>query len=263
MTRLNKTIMDPWQHIFNTIQYNGVGDLVITADQIKNCSKTWTGKADQFEPRLLCYQTSANQRPQVFKNYKLNILPIKNGTYLLTKSNIYTPLEYISKEPTLINRDITSVMLSIGNSETSLIDNMRYSGVFDEILGEKITHGPLLNGRHRISMSMKLGTQDILICGVQYETDSCFESQNNILIIEGKSSTKKIDSFNIRQLYFPYREAMRLAKGKKNVVCLFIHELKETIYVWRYTFIDKDRMDSIYLQDYYIYKFNSKLELHS
>jgi len=249
--------MEPWQHIFDVIQYNCLEDLVITAEQIKSCSKTWTGKADQFEPRLLCYQTSANQRPKVFKKYGLHVLPIKNGTYLLTKTNIYMPLQYISKEPKIINRNTSSIMLNIGDSETSLIDNMRYSGVFDEILDEKIIYGPLLNGRHRISMDMKLGSQDISISGVQYETDACFESQNKILIIEGKSNSKAIDSFNIRQLYFPFREAMRLGNGKKNIVCLFIHKLKDIIYVWRYTFIDKDRMDSIYLEEYYTYKFNS------
>jgi hypothetical protein len=149
-------------------------------------------------------------------------------------------------------------MLNIGDSETTLIDNLRYSGVFErpEILGEKITHGPLLNGRHRISLDeMKLGSGTVSIQGVQYETDSCFESAGKILIIEGKSLAKQIDSFNIRQLYFPYYEAWRLSREQKEIVCLFIHELCGLIRVWKYTFSDPNRIDSIKLLGCYTYKF--------
>ena len=253
------TPIDPWNHIFSTLEYDGSNDTIITAAQIKECNKSWLGKADQFEPRLLCYQTSANQRPQIFKDHGLNILPIKNGVYLITKSNTYMPLTYIEdSKPKVIHKDTTAIMLSIGNSETSLIDNMRYSGIFDEILGEKITHGPLLNGRHRITATMKLGSKDISISGVQYETDACFESKNKILIIEGKSASKTIDSFNMRQLYFPFREATRLAAGKKEVVALFIHELKGVIHVWKYTFSDYQKMDSMVLTDYKTYTFSSQ-----
>jgi hypothetical protein len=249
--------MDPWDHIFNTLGYKGEDEIIITANQIKACNKTWKGVAKQFEPRLLCYQTSANSRPEIFKKYGLNILPITNGTYRLSKTNVYMPLDYSHKFKLSINRDTSSVMLSLGGSETSLIDNMRYSGVFErnEILGEPITHGPLLNGRHRISIDMTLGSSALKISGVQYETDSCFESANKILIIEGKSSAKEIDSFNIRQLYFPFREAMRMAAGRKEVICLFIHDLNSLIHVWKYDFTDTMCMDSIILKGHYVYKY--------
>lgn len=171
-------------------------------------------------------------------------------------------LKYEEKTAILINRDLTSSILNIGGSETSLIDNLRYSGVFErpEILGEKITHGPLLNGRHRISLkNMRFGasSEPLTISGVQYETDSCFESAGKILIIEGKSSAKPIDSFNIRQLYFPYREALRISSGKKAIICLFINELGGQVRIWKYIFQDPNRLDSITLMGYYVYKFNS------
>jgi hypothetical protein len=251
--------MDVWEHILYSVNYNDDDNFIITATQIKKCGKTWTGRANQFEPRLLCYQSSSNSRPQIFKKKGIYIFPIKNGTYILTKHNIYEQLVYTDESPCVfINRDTTSIMLNIGDSETTLIDNLRYSGVFErpEILGEKITHGPLLNGRHRISLDeMKLGSGTVSIQGVQYETDSCFESAGKILIIEGKSLAKQIDSFNIRQLYFPYYEAWRLSREQKEIVCLFIHELCGLIRVWKYTFSDPNRIDSIKLLGCYTYKF--------
>ena len=254
--------MSPWTHILKCVEYKGEDNFVITADQIKASGKSWAGPASQFEPRLLCYQTSSDARPEEFKTRGLYIFPIKNGTYILTKYNIYMPLVYEEKPAVLINRDLSSAMLNIGGSETSLIDNLRYSGVFErpEILGEKITHGPLLNGRHRISLEdMRFGVSSpaITISGVQYETDSCFESAGKILIIEGKSSAKPIDSFNIRQLYFPYREALRISSGKKEICCLFINELGGLVRIWKYMFQDPKRLDSLTLVGYYIYKFSS------
>jgi hypothetical protein len=247
--------MEPWEHILNCKGYAAQDAFTVTADDMKTAGKSWKGKASQFEPRLLAYQTCDNDRPAIFKKHGLYILPIKNGEYLLTKKSIYTPLSYDGPSPTSVKRDTSSSILTIGGSETSLIDNIRYSGILErpEILGEPITHGPLLNGRHRISMSFTLGETPISISGVQYETDSCYESANKILLIEGKSSPKPIDSFNTRQLYFPYREVLRASKGKKEIICVFIHELRGIIHVWKYTFTDPEKMDSILLTGHYTF----------
>jgi hypothetical protein len=250
---------EPWNHILESLNYKNEDNFIVTAENIKKCGKSWKGAANQFEPRLLAYQTSSQSRPSIFKKFGLCILPIKNGTYMLCKENLYCDLDYSGKEIVPIDRDKSSVILSIGGSETSLIDNLRYSGVFErpEILGEKITHGPMLNGRHRCNLEMLLGKKNISISGVQYETDSCFESAHKVLIIEGKSSSKEIDSFNIRQLYFPFRECYKYAKDKKDIVCIFVHELKKITHIWKYTFKEPNRMDSIELCGHYMYKFSS------
>jgi len=250
--------MEPWEHILLSTNYKGESECIITAKQIKECGKTWKGAASQFEPRLLAYQTSANARPNIFKTHGLSMIPIENGKYLLSKETIYKQLDYTNTQITYINKDTSSLILNIGNSETSLIDNLRYSGVFEraEILGEAITHGPLLNGRHRCNMEMKIGAKSLTISGVQYETDGCYESRNKVLLIEGKSSPTMIDSFNIRQLYFPYREVLKVAL-KKEIVSLFIHDYKGTIHIWKYSFADCNQFDSIKLEGHYMYKFNS------
>ncbi len=188
------------------------------------------------------------------------MLPIKNGTYMLTNHDIYKELIYDTTTTiTKIGRDTSSLVLRIGQSETSLIDNLRYSGVFErpEILGEPITHGPLLNGRHRCDINLTLGGKDIEVQGVQYEVDSCFETKNKILLIEGKSSNKQIDSFNIRQLFFPYRVLKNIVGDKKEIVCLFIHELNSVVHIWKFGFTNLTAIDSIILNGYYKYTFSS------
>ena len=153
---------DPWTHILNCQNYDGSCEITISSKQMKDCKATWKGEANQFEPRLLAYQTSANSRPDIFKRHGISILPVQNGTYMLTKKKIYQPLDYSqhvdSPQPTYLKRDTSSILLSLGDSETSFIDNLRYCGVFErpEFLNEPITHGSLLNGRHRCSFEMKL-----------------------------------------------------------------------------------------------------------
>ena len=256
--------LDPWEHILNCQQiadiYNS-NDIVITSKQIKECKTTWTGPVtQQFEPRLLAYQITADTRPAIFRKYGISILPVRNGQYMLTKNKIYQPLDYTYTpvEVVMLTVDTTSLLLSIGESESSLIDRLRYSGVFEreEFLNEPITHGSLLNGRHRCSFDMQLGETIYSIKGVQYEIDSCFESEHKILIIECKNTNSPFDSFNIRQLYFPYREILEKTFGKKEIICLFIHNCMNVVHVWKYRFETPTKMDSIVLSGHYMFKFH-------
>jgi len=258
---IGMSYLDPWEHILNCQQISDIynsNDIVITSKQIKECKTTWTGPVtQQFEPRLLAYQITADTRPAIFRKYGISILPVRNGQYMLTKNKIYQPLDYSPVEVVMLTVDTTSLLLSIGESESSLIDRLRYSGVFEreEFLNEPITHGSLLNGRHRCSFDMQLGETSYSIKGVQYEIDSCFESENKILIIECKNTNSPFDSFNIRQLYFPYREILEKTLGKKEIICLFIHNCMNVVHIWKYGFEVSARMDSIVLLGHYMFKF--------
>jgi hypothetical protein len=249
--------MEPWAHILASKNYTGQDTFLIQANDIKKAKSTWTGAQSQFEPRLLAYMSSSSQRPTIFQEKGLYLLPVRNGTYLLTKTNIYKQLTYTATTPTPISKDTSSLILRMGESETSLIDNLRYSKVFErpDFLNEPITHGPLLNGRHRCDFDMNLGGSPTEVRGVQFEVDSCYESQHKILLIEGKSGPKAFDSFNIRQLYYPYRAIRQAIGTSKEIVCLFIHKLGNTIHIWKYAFPDSSNMNSIVELGHYTFQF--------
>lgn len=247
-----------WKHIFNEIKYNGDNEVIITAEEIKKCGKTWKGKNNQFEPRLLCKQDCVEDKPQIFKDYNINIISIKNGEYLLTKNLIYFVLEYPKVKINKIKKNEDSLLLNIGNSESSLIDNLRYSGLFEtsQYLDEKILFGSLLNGRHRCSFKTKIGTKEVDIEGSQYETDACYESKNKILLIECKG-INNLSSFNIRQLYYPYRTIYDKVNGVKEIITLFINKDKNNIiHIWKFEFENPLIMSSIKNTGYHKYKFD-------
>jgi len=247
-----------WKHIFNEINYDGKSDITITAEQIKKCKNTWSGKNNQFEPRLLCKQDCDLDRPKIFKDNNLFIIPVKNGEYLLTNNSIYFKLTYTKTKIIKIKKNTNSMLLTIGNSETSLIDNLRYSGLFEkkQYLKEPILFGSLLNGRHRCNFNTQLENKSIEIHGVQYETDACYESENKILLLEAKS-INNIDSFNIRQLYYPYRTIYDVVKDKKEILSLFINkDSNNVIHIWKFIFTNPFVMTSIQNIGYNTYIFD-------
>ena len=247
-----------WMHIFEQVKYDLLEDKIISATDIKNAGKNWNGKSNQFEPRLLCKQDSDEDRPEIFKKNNLCIISIKNGDYLLTKNNIYFPLSYHGEgEIRLLRKNNNSLILNIGNSESSLLDNLRYSGVFEteDFLNEPILFGPLLSGRHRCSFNTTIGTKEVSVDGSQYETDACYESENKVLLIECKAKNK-MESFNIRQLYYPYKAIYDKVVNKKQIIPLFINKNKDdTIHVWKFQFMNPNVLTSLQQIDYKVYKF--------
>lgn len=247
---------DEWAHIFKCISYDGTNEITINSGQIKDAGKTWKGRNSQFEPRLLCKQDTYEKRPEIFKRYGICILSIANGLYLLTKTNIYHTLLYNNISDIIeINKNTSSLLLKMGNSEMSMIDNLRYSGLFEssEYLNEPILFGSLLNGRHRCNFKTILGEKEINVSGSQYETDSCYESQNKILLIEGKGGNN--ESFNIRQLYYPFRSIYDIVQNKKEIIPIYINtDSRKIIHIWKFIFINPLEITSITCVSYNKYK---------
>lgn len=246
-----------WEHILTTINFDPQKKIqYITANQIKNAENSWNGEGELKDwPRKLCKQDSDKSRPNIFKENGICIISVKNGTYALIKENIYINLLPYYGAEKLIKNQCDSLVLRLGNSETSMLDNLRYNGIFKEIIGEKIKYGPLLGGRHRCSFKTQLGSETININGSQYETDACYETEHYICIIEAKNI--ECDSFNIRQLYYPFRTVYEKIKNKKKIIALFIYKNKKgTIHIYKYKWDDPKKMLSITCIGYFRYIFN-------
>tara|TARA_B110000858_G_C17772979_1_gene460685 strand:+ start:296 stop:1066 length:771 start_codon:yes stop_codon:yes gene_type:complete len=245
-----------WKHIIASNNIDLSKEIsYITSGQIKMSKKTWQGKENQFEPRLLCKMDSANSRPEIFASHNISLLSVSNGKYAFMKHNIYVPLPVIHKAPTVIIKNRDSLLLDIGNSETSMLDNMLYNKTIDTIIGEKVLFGPLLGGRHRCTFDTVLGDESLHIQGSQYETDGCYETENNIYIVEAKSI--ECTDFNVRQLYYPFREVHKMVGGKKNIFALFIYKDKNNIiHAHKFKWGNREKMMDIQHIGYYSFVFS-------
>lgn len=250
---LNLKIHDKiWEHICKELNIiNKLNGVEITGKQIRECKKTWKGKSSQFEPRLLCKIDQIRLLPYCFKKNNISILSIKNGTYLLTTGNIYIQIpQYQSVSKRIIN-NCDSIILDYGNSEATVLDLLLHNGIFEEILQEKINYGPLWGGRHRCHFDMILNNIEIKVDGSQFETDGCYESKNKICVVEAK--TGKLNSFNIRQVYYPYRELHKKVRNRKEIITLFIHKYENIIKIYELKWDNYRIMDSVKIINYYQY----------
>lgn len=242
-----------WCHI---IQCCGI-DLTkkvsyITSKQIKNTKYTWQGEDNQFEPRLLCKMDDLESRPDIFKEHDICLLSVKNGTYVLLKENIYIPLDVYETAPNLIQENSDSMLLDMGDSEKTILDKLHYNNILERIIGEKILYGPLLGGRHRCEFDTNVGDISLSVKGSQYETDGCYETKHKVCIVEVKSVSCK--NFNIKQLYFPFREVYKKVSNRKKIILLFICKDRErNIHIYKYRWGNYLNMKDIELIGYFKY----------
>lgn len=223
-------------------------EIYITAKNIKEAKYNWKGNKNQFEPRLLTKYDSKKSRPNLFKKYKLTIIPINNGNYLISKTEIYEEINY--KDLPFINLILEKYSSLILNTlkdlkgESNILDKLQCSGILDNIIGEKILFGPLMNGRHRVSFNVIIGGKNINIKSVQCEIDGVFESENIITLVEVKS--KILRDFNLKQLYYPFKNIYDKINNKKNIYCLFIQrDNKKNIFIYKYYWEIPNQINSI------------------
>lgn len=246
-----------WYHIIHCCSIDLTKKIsYITSAQIKNTRCSWYGIDNQFEPRLLCKMDTLESRPDIFKENGICLLSVKNGVYVLLKENIYIHLNTYKTAPNIIRETSDSMLLNIGNSEMTILDKLRYNNVLEHIIGEKILYGPLLGGRHRCEFDTNVGDISLSIKGAQYETDGCYETENTVCIVEVKSVSCK--NFNIRQLYFPFREVYKKVTNRKKIISLFIYKDRErNIHIYKYIWRNHLIMNDVELIGYFKYVLQS------
>ena len=88
-----------WEKIFQDYRikkHNFKKDtFVLTAKQIKTACQPFLTTGEK-EVRILCKQDSREDRPQVFKDNNLFLLPTKNGIFAIVKGEGYINLPEIS-----------------------------------------------------------------------------------------------------------------------------------------------------------------------
>ncbi|WP_416828327.1 type II restriction enzyme [Helicobacter ganmani] len=126
------TDLDILKHDFNNAPF------VISAEQIKQCVKDFS-KTSQKEVRILCKQDSKEERPQIFIDNELFILPIKNGGYILCKGDGYIDIPNINTESIIYKSKLNFELKSanVGDSEMQHLDFAYASSLIRTFLNDE------------------------------------------------------------------------------------------------------------------------------
>lgn len=204
------------------------------------------------EPRHMGNIYNTNKLPLIFADNDINMLPIANGKYCLGRFETYEciPTELQPVERIVFNTRIKSLKLKDLKTEE---DATAYIGSSPQLMNyiNPTNEDCLISGGKRTStsqFSFGINNYSIDIKKVQFEVDSYFEFESKIVILEAKAATSKLDSFFVRQLYYPYRFFYDMNTGKDIVPIFMVFHPKTKIYsFYKYRFTDPMRYDSIEL----------------
>ena len=210
---------------------------ILKAEQIKHACQDFKRTAEK-EVRILCKQDTRADRPRIFKENDLFILPKHNGSYYIVKGEGYvdipditTPIEDYSSK-----LDFELQSSKVGDSEMQYLDFAYANSLIRTFMQDPTLVLTIRGRKYTPEFWFNVGNQTLVTESVQTEVDAGYEGRDSIVLIEAKNSNAT-DTI-IRQLYFPFRQWQ--VNTKKKVYPLFFERRfinNETIfYIWQYEF---------------------------
>lgn len=239
-----------WQKIFddyNIADHNfDESPFTITAEDIKKACKGFTQTGER-EVRILCKQDTREDRPRVFAENGLFILPIKNGIYNIIKGEGYIDIPEITGETEVYESklDFELDTAKIGNSEMQHLDYAYAASLIRTFTEDKSLVLSIRGRKYTPAFDFFVGRHLINVRSVQTEVDAGYEGRSQIVLVEAKNSGMK--NTVIRQLYYPYRQWQEHT-NKKVITLFFEKEVGQDAYsVWQFEFQNIHDYNSIRL----------------
>lgn len=256
MSKNNKS----WEKIYNDLQIKkhdfNKFPFIINSNQIKNCVKDFD-KTSEKEVRVLCKQDSREERPDIFIENNLFILPTKNGEYIICKGDGYIDIPEINTQAVEYTSKIDFEIKSakIGNSEMQHLDFAYASSLIRSFLQDDSLVLSIRGRKYTPKFNFNTNLyKNINVVSVQTEVDAGFEGRNKIVLVEAKNSNTK--NVIIRQLYYPMRQWS--IHTQKEVITLFFEKRGQEFLIWEFGFNDILNYNSIFLKNSAKFKIKSK-----
>jgi len=216
----------------------------LSAQQIKVACQDFKD-VNQKEVRVLCKQDSRNDRPRIFIENDLFLLPTKNGFYKIIKGEGYIDIPDITTKIKDYNSklDFKLDTSEIGNSEMQHLDFAYASSLIRTFMQDESLVLTIRGRKYTPAFSFKVGSHLIQTQSVQTEVDAGYEGRDKIVLIEAKNSAT--NNTIIRQLFYPFKQWKQ--HTKKDVYLLFFEKRGSVFYIWQYGFGDENNYNSIVL----------------
>ena len=236
-----KAIFDKYEifkHDFDKTPY------IIDAEQIKEATKHFS-KTNEREVRILCKQDSRENRPDVFVENNLFLLPTRNGEYAIVKGEGYIDVSEIETVTKIYHSKLDFQLDTslVGNSEMQHLDFAYAASLIRTFLEDESLVLTIRGRKYTPRFSFQVGDQEITVESVQTEVDAGYEGRNQIALIEAKNSTTK--NTIIRQLFYPYRQWQQYTE--KQIRTLFFEKRDNYYSLWQFEFLDTNDYNSIIL----------------
>ncbi|MDR0505342.1 MAG: hypothetical protein LBH32_00780 [Dysgonamonadaceae bacterium] len=248
-----------WKAIFDKYQiYNHNFDnepFIISAEMIKQATKHFT-KTNEREVRILCKQDSREDRPNVFAENNLFMLPTRNGEYAIVKGEGYIDIPEIQSSIKIYNSKLDFKLDTslIGNSEMQHLDFAYASSLIRTFMEDDSLVLTIRGRKYTPKFTFNVDKQTITAESVQTEVDAGYEGRNQVVLIEAKNSSTT--NTIIRQLFYPFRQWQQYTE--KQVKTLFFEKRGNYYSFWQFEFQNQNDYNSIILSKSQRYEIISK-----
>lgn len=239
---------DSWKAIFDKYKIHkhnfSKEPFPISAEQIKQATSHFK-KTNEKEVRILCKQDSREDRPKVFIDNGVFLLPTKNGHYTIVKGEGYIDIPLINTTAKVYTSKLDFILdtSQIGNSEMQHLDFAYAASLVRTFLEDDTLVLTIRGRKYTPKFSFNVGKQTINVESVQTEVDAGYEGKNQVALIEAKNS--QTDNTIIRQLFYPFRQWSH--HTKKTVKTLFFEKRGNFYSLWQYEFKDINDYNGIRL----------------
>jgi len=236
-----KTIFDKYKihkHNFSKEPF------LISAEQIKQATSHFK-KTNEKEVRILCKQDSREDRPKVFIDNGVFLLPTKNGFYAIVKGEGYIDIPTVNTTAKIYSSKLDFKLDTslIGNSEMQHLDFAYASSLVRTFLEDDTLVLTIRGRKYTPQFSFRVGNQQLTTESVQTEVDAGYEGKNQVALIEAKNS--QTNNTIIRQLFYPFRQWSH--HTTKKVETLFFEKRDSYYSLWQFEFTDINDYNSIRL----------------
>lgn len=231
------------RHILQDINTNGVHSISASVINVRR------------EARLMTKLDHRINRPQIFKDNGLSILPNSRSSYLIGRFDCYADLPQVAEvevEEKPFPNWVESLQVNNLYSEASALLCAQHAGLIEDVLGEEVAltvFGRMSTGEFDFLIN-RAGVDNessvkwpLAVNKAQCEIDGGFEGSNSFAIVEVKN--EEINDFHIRQLYYPYR--LWAGKLNKPIVPIFLTYSTEIFSFYVYNFSDQNDYNSLEL----------------
>jgi C-terminal AAA-associated domain len=232
-----KRLIEKWEDIVNHLNLDLYREDIyyIKANQIKEITNR--------EPRLMAKMDTLESVPFILRKTDRFLLPVSRNKYAILKG--YHIPENIENKPMIHYSRVPFPKSALGTeSESVFLDYANSCGLLEEFTKQNGLVQTMRNRTTTPEFSFFVNGSPISVHHAQIEIDACYENLNQIIIFEAKIGIPS--SFNIRQLYYPFRKYLEHNKKIRSI--LFCLMPGEKIYsFWEYEFSRHDMFESIKL----------------
>lgn len=237
-----------WKAIFDAYkiqQHNfDKAPFIISAEQIKQATAHFQ-KTNEKEVRILAKQDSREDRPKVFVDNKVFLLPVRNGEYAIVRGEGYADIPLIESSAKIYTSKLDFILdtSQVGNSEMQHLDFAYAASLVRTFLEDDSLVLTIRGRKYTPKFSFNVGKHTITAQSVQTEVDAGYEGREQVVLIEAKNS--QTHNTIIRQLFYPFRQWQH--HTKKKVKTLFFEKRGNFYSLWQYEFKDINDYNSISL----------------